>query len=56
MSSNPAPGYVPGGDDTGNRVYYPRPDERIHACCLYVFKPTGARRPPCPLLRVLFER
>jgi hypothetical protein len=41
MSSNPAPGYVPGGDNTGNRVYYPRPDERIHACCLYVFKPTG---------------
>ncbi|KAJ7784695.1 hypothetical protein B0H16DRAFT_1709393 [Mycena metata] len=42
MSSNPAPGQVPrGGEGTGNRVYYPRPDERIHACCLYIFKPTG---------------
>ncbi|KAJ7461824.1 hypothetical protein B0H11DRAFT_2056202 [Mycena galericulata] len=41
MSSNPAPGYVPPGEITGNRVYYPRPDERIHACCLYIFKPTG---------------
>ncbi|KAJ6595657.1 hypothetical protein DFH09DRAFT_1024464 [Mycena vulgaris] len=38
MSSNPAPGYVP---RTGSCVYYPRPDERIHACCLYIFKPTG---------------
>ncbi|KAJ7078067.1 hypothetical protein C8R44DRAFT_896050 [Mycena epipterygia] len=41
MSSNPAPGYVPREEGTGNRVYYPRPDERIHACCLYIFKPTG---------------
>ncbi|KAJ7185461.1 hypothetical protein C8R46DRAFT_1060655 [Mycena filopes] len=42
MSSNPAPGQVPrGGVGTGDRVYYPRPDERIHACCLYIFKPTG---------------
>ncbi|KAJ7104515.1 hypothetical protein B0H15DRAFT_766450 [Mycena belliarum] len=41
MSSNPAPGYIPPGTGTGSRVYYPRPDERIHACCLYIFKPTG---------------
>ncbi|KAJ7869197.1 hypothetical protein B0H14DRAFT_3440898 [Mycena olivaceomarginata] len=41
MSSNPAPGYVPSRKITGNRVYYPRPDERILACCLYIFKPTG---------------
>ncbi|KAJ6612664.1 hypothetical protein B0H10DRAFT_284244 [Mycena sp. CBHHK59/15] len=41
MSSNPSPGYVPPGEGTGNRVYYPRPEERIHACCLYIFKPTG---------------
>lgn len=51
MSSNPAPGYVPRSlSDTdrnnaipgGNRqIYYPNPDERIHACCLYIFKPTG---------------
>jgi hypothetical protein len=50
MSSNPAPGYVPRSQsDTdrnnatpgGNRqIYYPNPDERIHACCLYVFNPT----------------
>ncbi|KAJ7632750.1 hypothetical protein FB45DRAFT_745052, partial [Roridomyces roridus] len=40
MSNNPAPGYVP-GELAGNRVYYPRPDERILACCLYIFKPTG---------------
>jgi hypothetical protein len=49
MSSNPAPGYVPRSQsDTdrnnatpgGNRqIYYPNPDERIHACCLYVFNP-----------------
>ncbi|KAJ7166480.1 hypothetical protein C8R43DRAFT_196280 [Mycena crocata] len=39
MSSNPAPGYIPHSE--GNRVYYPRPDERIHACCLYIFKPQG---------------
>ncbi|KAJ6544018.1 hypothetical protein B0H19DRAFT_293936 [Mycena capillaripes] len=41
MSSNPAPGHVPRGENAGNRLYYPRPDERIHACCLYIFKPTG---------------
>ncbi|KAJ7222398.1 hypothetical protein GGX14DRAFT_352853 [Mycena pura] len=41
MSSNPAPGYVPPRKGTENRVYYPRPEERIHACCLYIFKPTG---------------
>ncbi|KAJ7640805.1 hypothetical protein DFH06DRAFT_1000320 [Mycena polygramma] len=41
MSSNPAPGHIPPTTGTGSRVYYPRPDERIHACCLYIFKPTG---------------
>ena len=51
MSSNPAPGHVPRSrSDTdrnnttpaGNRqIYYPNPDERIHACCLYIFNPTG---------------
>ncbi|KAJ7485536.1 hypothetical protein FB451DRAFT_1082976, partial [Mycena latifolia] len=41
MSSNPAPGYIPPRTGEGSRVYYPRPDERIHACCLYIFKPTG---------------
>ncbi|KAF8802264.1 hypothetical protein BYT27DRAFT_7244898 [Phlegmacium glaucopus] len=51
MSSNPAPGYVPRSRSDidrnnaipgGNRqLYYPNPDERIHACCLYIFKPTG---------------
>ena len=50
MSSNPAPGYVPharfdadnnSATPGGNRqIYYPNPDERIHACCLYVFNPT----------------
>ncbi|KAJ7057997.1 hypothetical protein C8F01DRAFT_303767 [Mycena amicta] len=41
MSSNPAPGYLPRREGTDHRVYYPRPEERIHACCLYIFKPTG---------------
>ncbi|KAF7360516.1 F-box domain-containing protein [Mycena venus] len=41
MSSNPVPGLIPHRESTGNRVYYPRPDERILACCLYIFKPTG---------------
>ncbi|KDR79991.1 hypothetical protein GALMADRAFT_62654 [Galerina marginata CBS 339.88] len=51
MSSNPAPGYVPRRptDQDGQpsmpgksrQVYYPRPDERIHACCLYIFNPSG---------------
>ncbi|KAH9478417.1 hypothetical protein JR316_0008872 [Psilocybe cubensis] len=50
MSSNPAPGYVPySPSDTpskstipghGKQIYYPRPDERIHACCLYIFNPS----------------
>ncbi|KAF5310812.1 hypothetical protein D9619_007814 [Psilocybe cf. subviscida] len=47
MSSNPAPGYVPrpprNPDNTtlssDNQIYYPRPEERIHACCLYIFEP-----------------
>ena len=52
MSSNPAPGYVPrcptGPGDSPNTVhgscrqlYYPRPDERIHACCLYILNPAN---------------
>ncbi|KAF8955319.1 hypothetical protein BDZ97DRAFT_1709646 [Flammula alnicola] len=50
MSSNPAPGYVPRhwndstqGAEIGNKkqTYYPRPDERMHACCLYIFNPAG---------------
>ena len=50
MSSNPAPGYVPrsrsdkdcnNATPAGSRqMYYPKPDERIHACCLYIFNPT----------------
>ncbi|KAF8146982.1 hypothetical protein K438DRAFT_1689259 [Mycena galopus ATCC 62051] len=43
MSSNPAPGYIPRKETMAHRVYYPRPDERILACCLYIFKPTGQR-------------
>ncbi|KAG5634221.1 hypothetical protein H0H81_002829, partial [Sphagnurus paluster] len=43
MSSNPAPGYIPrpppGADTAGKQIYYPKPDERIHACCLYIFNP-----------------
>lgn len=52
MSSNPAPGYVPrcptGPSDSSNSVhgscrqlYYPCPDERIHACCLYILNPAN---------------
>ena len=47
MSSNPAPGYVPRSRSDTDRnnptsggskqIYYPDPDERIHACCLYIF-------------------
>ncbi|KAJ6495322.1 hypothetical protein C8R45DRAFT_167378 [Mycena sanguinolenta] len=40
ISSNPAP-HVPRKESTDNRVYYPCPNERILACCLYIFKPTG---------------
>ena len=47
MSSNPAPGSVPRSCSStniahgeGQQLYYPRPDERIHACCLYIFNPT----------------
>lgn len=49
MSSNPAPGYVPRASHVSNvegdqerckQTYYPRPDERIHACCLYIFNPS----------------
>ncbi|TFK73531.1 hypothetical protein BDN72DRAFT_834674 [Pluteus cervinus] len=47
MSSNPPPGYVPNAHNTfpGNnssdnqQIYYPRPDERIHACCVYISNP-----------------
>lgn len=47
MSSNPAPGYMPrpreSGPELGNKrqLYYPRPEERIHACCLYIFNPAS---------------
>ena len=47
MSSNPTPGYVPrswsdnNAIPRGNRqLYYPNPDERIHACCLYILNST----------------
>ncbi|KAF5369003.1 hypothetical protein D9758_002862 [Tetrapyrgos nigripes] len=40
LSSNPSPGYNPDAGDYGhNKIYYPNPDERIHACCIYVFQP-----------------
>lgn len=44
MSSNPAPGYVPRQQqvaEIGNKskLYYPQPEERIHACCVYIFNP-----------------
>ncbi|KAF8879650.1 hypothetical protein CPB84DRAFT_1817387 [Gymnopilus junonius] len=48
MSSNPAPGYVPRCATDQNDVpgksrqlYYPRSDERIHACCLYIYNPSS---------------
>lgn len=49
MSSNPAPGYVPrystDPEDQGypghKQMYYPSPDERIHACCIYVYNPSS---------------
>ncbi|KAF5378835.1 hypothetical protein D9615_006966 [Tricholomella constricta] len=45
MSSNPAPGSIPrpqpGADMPGKQIYYPKPDERIHACCLYIFNPAS---------------
>jgi hypothetical protein len=45
MSSNPSPGAVPRAwgspkQELGQQLYYPRSNERIHACCLYVFNPT----------------
>lgn len=45
MSSNPAPGYTPRcqtGSDTGCRqLYYPTPEDRIHACCVYILNPSS---------------
>lgn len=47
MSSNPAPGYVPGPtgigqtEKAGKHIYHPSPNDRIHACCLYIFNPSG---------------
>lgn len=45
MSSNPAPGYIPRASSsdnlTGKQLYYPRPEERVHACCLYIFNPAA---------------
>ncbi|KAF7320335.1 F-box domain-containing protein [Mycena kentingensis (nom. inval.)] len=43
MSSNPAPGYLPRRSGS-HRLYYPRPKDRVHACCLYIFKPNGEDR------------
>ena len=56
MSSNPAPGYIPRSPMDAKRedsipnsgkkqIYYPHPDERIHACCLYIFNPAGEDNP-----------
>jgi hypothetical protein len=56
MSSNPAPGYIPRSPTDTKRedsipssgkkqIYYPHPDERIHACCLYIFNPAGDDNP-----------
>ena len=56
MSSNPAPGYIPRSptdakredsipSSSKNQIYYPHPDERIHACCLYIFNPAGEDNP-----------
>ncbi|THU80925.1 hypothetical protein K435DRAFT_972563 [Dendrothele bispora CBS 962.96] len=40
LSSNPSPGYNPGAGNHGhNKIYYPSPEERLHACCIYVFQP-----------------
>ena len=48
MSSNPAPGslpqHYPGTNPPlgeGQQIYYPNPNERIHACCLYIFNPSN---------------
>ncbi|KAF9450622.1 hypothetical protein P691DRAFT_454949 [Macrolepiota fuliginosa MF-IS2] len=53
-ASNPFPptlwGHGPGGDggegqveeeDATKQLYYPLPDERIHACCVYIFNPNN---------------
>jgi hypothetical protein len=56
MSSNPAPGYIPRSPMDAKRedsipssgkkqIYYPHPDERIHACCLYIFNPANEDNP-----------
>ncbi|KJA25538.1 hypothetical protein HYPSUDRAFT_37528 [Hypholoma sublateritium FD-334 SS-4] len=44
MSSNPSPGHVPRQQQVSeignkNQMYYPQPEERIHACCAYIFNP-----------------
>ncbi|THU80067.1 hypothetical protein K435DRAFT_512266 [Dendrothele bispora CBS 962.96] len=40
LSSNPSPGYNPAAGNHGhNKIYYPSPEERLHACCIYVFQP-----------------
>jgi len=48
MSSNPAPGNIPrcqandNAPDTDCRqLYYPIPEDRIHACCIYILNPTN---------------
>lgn len=51
MSSNPAPGYVPLSSSSstvfrgGRYIHYPSPEDRIHACCLYIFNPTVEDNP-----------
>lgn len=49
MSNNPTPGCIPSPHDhqrnldgflKGHKqIYYPNPEDRVHACCLYVFNP-----------------
>jgi hypothetical protein len=52
MSSNPAPGYVPHCSTSSNTIprggqytHYPSPEDRIHACCLYIYNPTVEDNP-----------
>ncbi|THU80238.1 hypothetical protein K435DRAFT_972839 [Dendrothele bispora CBS 962.96] len=45
LSSNPSPGYDPGlgeAEHGHNKIYHPCPDERLHACCIYVYRPALA--------------
>lgn len=50
MSSNPTPGYIPRSQPNVNgpntvpggcrQLFYPTPEDRIHACCVYILNPT----------------